>query len=251
MDGCQQEFFRPAIPASDHDRRPRCSLSAGARLCRAASRRHDRPDARLFSHLHDRWPLAPPGGVVDRLDRRVLCRADVAIRAPRRRSGLAGPRRALQQAARASAARSQRTRSGLHFSQHVPALVRVDRGPAFARRADSGRTHAGDAVSRKGAVSAIVCRSRFAVHRHHDERAADFLCGTRNGGRGIAAGGKRALSHDSRHAGPPRRFYRTRGHLRLADRRVPPPGDAPGAAPTAIGRGDWHGRCTAMLRSMR
>ena len=47
--------------------------------------------------------------------------------------------------------------------------------PASARSADSSRSDVGRTVHAQGAVPAVVRRPGFAVHRHHDERAAHLL----------------------------------------------------------------------------
>ena len=158
--------------------------------------------AATIERTADYFPIYTVGGrvasrrrTVDRLDRRLLRRHDVAVLSPQRRSrcGASGP--STTSAAGAPPARPQRPRPGLHLSEHLSALVRADRRRAAAARCSiqAGRTLA-MRFHGAGAISVLVRRARVAVHRHHDERAAHLLRGPRNGRRAICGGSPRPIA---------------------------------------------------------
>ena len=75
------------------------------------------------------------------------------------------------------ASRPQRPRPGLHLPEHLSAVVRADRRRTLADDVlVQAGPHAGHAIQREGrSTCARFVAPGVAVHRHHDERAVDFL----------------------------------------------------------------------------
>src|SRR5262249_21272868 len=149
-----------------HARFSHCPIYARPGIRRAASRGTDRKTPRLLPDLHRPRPVASRGRTLDGLDRGLSGRNDVAISSAGVRFEVARAGRALFTTFGTPPARPQSSRPWVHFPEHISALVRTDKRAAFARCARPGRSDVGDAVSGEGTVSMLLCRARFALHRH-------------------------------------------------------------------------------------
>ena len=80
----------------------------------------------------------------------------------------------------------------------------------------------------KGAVPVLLRGRRVAVHRHHDERGGDLLCGARDQRPAAARHRDPARADDAAVPGAGRRLDGARGHFRPGDGRVRAAFDATG-----------------------
>src|SRR5437763_1389063 len=104
------------------------------------------------------WPACWAAAAAGSARRRPIASA-MALPSSRRTGRprpVAAAGRGLLEAPGAQAPRPGRPRPRLHLAEHLPALVRADRGRARARGPDHGRADPGPAVQPQGEVPPVV-----------------------------------------------------------------------------------------------